>query len=152
MKRKVVLRGLLGFPQGVALGYAITLLLSLGWGNGEYLACTLDLANRMGSEIGAVLFQAILSGLIGSAFAASSVIWEMKDWSIIKQTGAYFLITASVMLPVAYFAGWMERSITGFLCYLGVFAIIFLAVWFIQYVFWKKKIRQMNSKIIAKKV
>lgn len=136
----------------MAIGYAITILLSVGWGNGEYLACSSDLANRIGSEAGAVLFQAILSGLIGSTFAASSVIWEMKDWSIIKQTGAYFLITASVMLPVAYFTGWMERSLIGFLCYLGIFAIIFLSVWLIQYAFWKKKIRRMNSKIIAKRM
>ena len=104
MKKKVVLRALLGFPLGIAFGYIITILTSLVWANGFYSPCVPGLIEQMGSEINAVILQAALSGLLGGVFAASSVIWEIENWSIAKQTGIYFAITALVMMPVAYFA------------------------------------------------
>ena len=31
MKKQVLLRGLQGFPLGIAIGYIITIIISLGW-------------------------------------------------------------------------------------------------------------------------
>ena len=64
MKKQLLLRGLLGFPIGIALGYLITILVSLGWGDGAYAPCMPALADAMGSEIGAVMLQALLCGLL----------------------------------------------------------------------------------------
>ena len=76
MKRKAILRGIVGMPVGILIGYAMTVLLSLGWGSGEYLPCAPELAARMGSEMGAVLLQAALCAVLGAAFGASSMIWS----------------------------------------------------------------------------
>ena len=57
----------------------------------------------MGNEINAVMLQAVLSGLLGTGFAASSVIWEIDTWSMVKQTGIYFSIISAVMLLNAAF-------------------------------------------------
>jgi len=83
-------------------------------------------------------------------FAACSVIWEMDRWSIAKQTCIYFLITSLVMMPIAYFTNWMEHTIIGFLLYFGIFAAIFIAVWFVQYRIWKNKVKKINSKFDKK--
>ncbi len=48
----------------------------------------------VGSEINAVILQTVLSGMIGTVFSASSVIWEIEYWSITKQTTIYFFITS----------------------------------------------------------
>ncbi|NLZ76278.1 MAG: DUF3021 domain-containing protein [Erysipelotrichia bacterium] len=151
MKKKVFLRGLLGFPIGISLGYIITILISLVNANGYYSAYVPQLVDVMGSEINAVVLQAFLSGVIGFSFGASSVIWEMDEWSIAKQTGIYFAITASVVMPVAYLARWMEPTFWGFVKYFGIFVVIFIVIWLMQYAFWKNKIDKVNQEIENKR-
>ncbi|MGI6510321.1 MAG: DUF3021 domain-containing protein [Erysipelotrichaceae bacterium] len=150
MKKKIFLRGLLGIPLGIAQGYIITILISLIHANGYYSPCVPELIETAGSEINAVILQAALSGLLGATFSASSVIWEMDNWSIAKQSGIYFAITALVMMPVAYFAKWMEPTIKGFVVYFGIFLLVYIVIWSIQYIFWKNKIDKMNQKISNK--
>ena len=78
MKKKLLLRGALGFPIGIAIGYVITICISLVWAGGYYSPCVPELAEALGSEIGAVALQALLCGLLGVGFAASSVIWGIQ--------------------------------------------------------------------------
>ena len=147
MKKQAVLRGMLGFPIGIAIGYILSIVFSLGWGDGGYYPCVPALEEAMGSQINAVLVQTLLSGLLGIAFSASSVIWEIDHWSIAKQTGIYFLITSLVMMPTAYINNWMEHSVAGFISYFGIFAGIFIAIWAAQYFRWKRKVDKMNEKL-----
>lgn len=145
--KKIFQRGLLGFPLGVFIGYAITIIISLFVADGYYSPCVPSLVDEFGSEIGAVIFQAVLCGLLGASFAAASLIWEKENWSIVKQTGIYFLIASITMFPIAYFTHWMEHSIFGFLVYIGIFAAIFVFMWVVQYCIWKSKIKGINKKI-----
>ncbi len=147
MKRKAILRGIVGMPVGILIGYAMTVLLSLGWGSGEYLPCAPELTARMGSEIGAVLLQAALCAVLGAAFGASSMIWEIERWSIARQTGAYLLVTSLAMLPTAYLLYWMQHSLAGFLVYFGIYLLIFLAIWLGNYFAIRRSIRKMNEKL-----
>lgn len=101
----------------------------------------------MGNEINAVIIQTVLCGLLGSGFSVSSVIWEIEHWSIVKQTGLYFLIISVIMLPIAYFMYWMEHSVTGFLSYFGIFILIFAVIWIVQFIIGKKNIKRMNEKL-----
>ncbi len=151
MKKQAFLRGLLGFPMGIALGYMITIFISIALGQGQYIPCVPELVDTMGSELNAIIFQTVLSGLLGSSFSASSVIWEIDSWSIAKQTGIHFLITAFVMMPIAYFTNWMEHTLIGFLSYFVIFVVIFVAVWFFQYFGWRNKIKKMNAKVKEKR-
>lgn len=105
----------------------------------------------MGNEINAVILQTILCGILGVGFAASSVIWEMDSWSIVKQTGIYFSIISATMLPIAYFAYWMEHSVVGFLIYFGIFALIFVVIWIIQFCIGRYNVRKMNEKLYQTK-
>lgn len=145
MKKKIVLRSMLGFPLGLAIGYVITIIISLIWADGYYAPCVPELAVMMGSEIKAVLIQSLLCGLLGSGFAAASVIWELDDWSLVKQTGIYFLIVSAIMMPIAYITYWMEHSPKGVLCYFGIFFIIFVAIWIVQYIIAKHNVKKWNE-------
>ncbi len=147
MKKKIALRGVLGFPVGITIGYFITIFISLGWANGDYVPCVPELVAVMGSEINAVLFQALLCGLLGTGFAACSVIWEMDHWSLVKQTGVYFLIVSWIMLPIAYFSYWMEHSVGGFFRYFAIFVLIFAIMWAMQWVSGKRNVRKMNESL-----
>lgn len=150
MKKKILLRGMLGFPLGIAIGYLITIITSLIWAEGYYSPCMPALTDMMGSEIHAVMLQAFLCGILGTGFAAGSVIWELEEWGIIRQTGTYFLLTSIIMMPIAYITHWMEHSLGGVLAYFGVFTVIFLFYWIVLYAAGRRNVRQMNEKLSRK--
>ena len=147
MKKKIILRGLFGLPVGIAIGFVITLLISICIGDGSFYPVTPELIKTTGNELNAVVLQTILCAILGVEFAMASVIWEIDSWSLAKQSGVYFLIISVVMLPIAYFANWMKHSITGVLSYVGIFVMIFAAVWISQYLLWKRRIKKMNARI-----
>ena len=142
-----VLRGLLGIPLGITIGTILSIIISLVWGNGYYAPCTPELIENMGTEINAVILQTVLCGLLGAAFGAGAVVWRMDRWSLTKQTGIYFLITAAVMLPIAYVLYWMEHSLKGLLGYAAIFAAIFIAIWVVEYSLGRCIVAKMNKKL-----
>lgn len=145
MKKKLIQRGLLGFPLGIAIGYVITVIVSICIGDGLFYPVNLKLVNMMGNELNAILFQTALSGIMGTGFAMASVIWEIDSWSLAKQSGIYFAIACMVMLPISYFANWMPHSTGGILSYVGIFVAIFLFTWLVQYSVLKRKVKKMNE-------
>ena len=87
MKKQILLRGMLGFPLGLAMGYLITIFISLTVSDGRYYPCVPELAAVMGNEINAVLLQAVLCGILGAGFGACSVIWQIESWGILNRLG-----------------------------------------------------------------
>ena len=146
-KKKVLERMLLGIPLGIAIGFVISIVASAFFGDGAYYSAPPSLIESMGGELKAVIFQVGMSALIGLVFAGASVIWEMHEWSLAKQSGLYFLIISLTMMPVAWFAHWMEHSLKGFLSYFAIFAGVFVVMWLIQYFFWRQKVKKINEKL-----
>lgn len=147
MKKRLIERGLLGFPLGIALGFVITVLISACIGDGVFYPVTPELLAALGNELNAVALQTLLCGVMGSAFAMASIVWEIDSWSLAKQSGIYFAIACVAMLPTAYVANWMRHSVVGVLSYIGIFVAIFLFVWLIQYFGWRRKIKKMNERV-----
>lgn len=147
MKRKIIARSALGFPLGITIGYLITIFISLAWADGHYAPCEPNLAYAMGSEINAVLLQALLSGILGIGFSGASVIWEIEHWGIVQQTGVYFAIVALIMMPIAYFLYWMEHTFWGFLSYFIIFVLVFIVFWIVMRMIGKHTVKQMNANL-----
>ncbi len=148
MKKKALLRGLRGFPVGIAIGHVISLIVSYIWGDGMYyVPCMPELVSAMGNEINALILQTFLYGVIGASIAAGTVVWEIDSWNLAKQTGVYFLIVSLVGLPIAYVLNWMEHSIVGFLDYFGRFVFYFVIIWIIKYLWWKSYVKKMNARL-----
>jgi hypothetical protein len=147
MKKQLFLRMLFGAPIGLASSTMITIVISLILGDGTYYAVVPSLVRDMGSEINAVILQAVLSMLYGAAWAGASVIWSMEKWSILKMTLVHLAVTSLATLPVAYFAQWMPHSVSGVLIYFGIFFAIYLGVWLSQYAVMKKRVNELNRKI-----
>ncbi len=147
MKKKILFRSMLGFPLGLAMGYIITILISLFLANGYYSPCVPELVEVMGNELNAVLLQAALCGILGAGFGGASVIWEMEDWGLVKQTGIYFSIVSVIMMPIAYVSYWMEHSLKGVLGYFGIFVLMFVTIWIVQYLIAKRDVKKLNEKL-----
>lgn len=147
MKKQLILRGILGFPIGIAIGHVITLIISLCVRDGLFYPVTQELIEMMGNELNATLFQTALCGIMGTGFAMASLIWDIDSWSLAKQSLVYFVVACVVMFPISYFAHWMHHSLVGFLSYVGIFVGIFVVTWLIQYCAWKRKLEKINEKI-----
>lgn len=147
MKRKIMARFIWGVPVGIAIGYMITIFVSLVWADGYYSPCMPELVASMGNEIRAVMLQALLCGVLGGGCAAGSVIWEIEDWSVVRQTGVYFLVICVVMMPTAYFMYWMERSVAGFFSYFGIFVLLFALIWILQFMLGKRDVKKLNENL-----
>ena len=129
MKKKVILRGLFGLPVGIAIGFVITLLISICIGDGSFYPVTPELIQTTGNQLNAVILQTILCAIIGVGFAMASVIWEIDSWSLAKQSGIYFSIACVTMFPIAYITNWMKHNAIGILSYVGIFVAIFVITW-----------------------
>ena len=69
MKKKMIQRGLLGFPLGIAIGFVITVIISMCIGDGSFYPVTPELIDTMKNELNAVILQTILCGILGTGFA-----------------------------------------------------------------------------------
>lgn len=147
MKKKIIMRGLLGLPTGIAIGFVITLIISACIGNGSFYPVTPELIDTMGNELNAVILQTVLCAVMGVGFAAASIIWELDSWSLAKQSGIYFTIISVIMLPIAYVTNWMKHTALGVLSYVAIFVASFIIVWLSQYLLWKRKIKKMNALV-----
>lgn len=147
MKKKLLSRAAAGALAGLAISYAITILLSLGWGGGSYLPCRPELAALAGSESRAVALQALFALLVGAGFGACSLIWQIDRWSLARQTGVYFFLISLVMLPAAYGMYWMEHSLAGFAWYFGAFAVLFVLLWAAELLVGRHSVRRLNARL-----
>lgn len=146
-KNNIVKRALIGFPIGIAIGYLISIIISFTFGNGAYSPCTPLLIKSMGNEINAVIFQTILTGLLGSVFSSASLIWDIEELSLLKQTLYFFLITSVTMMIIAYLLKWVAPTMLSLLSFLLSFVIIFAIIWITQYLIWREKIKKLNDNI-----
>ena len=149
MKKMILRRCLAGAPIGLAISTAITIIISLNIGDGKYYAVTPELTADCGSEIMAVVIQALCSMLYGAAFSGASLVWN-TDWSLTKMTAVHFLICSAATFPTAYLMRWMDHSVGGVLMYFGIFVAIYIAIWVSQYAGMKRKIEAFNQKVGAK--
>lgn len=129
-------------PTGIAIGFVITLIISICIGNGSFYPVTPELIDATGNELNAVILQTVLCAIMGAGFAAASIIWELDSWSLAKQSGIYFMIISVIMLPIAYFTNWMKHTALGVLSYMAIFVV----VWLSQYLLWKRKIKQQLNR------
>lgn len=151
MKKEFVLRVFIGLLGGIVISYLITIGISLAIGDGSYYPCVPNLIERFGNEVTAIIIQTVLSAVLGAGFAGSSIIWEMDEWSLLKQTSIYFGIVSVLMMTVAYICEWMEHSVKGVLVYFAIFFAIFVVVWIVQYFTWKIRISKIEEGIQKKK-
>ena len=147
MKKEFVLRVFIGLLGGIVISYLITIGISLAISDGSYYPCVPSLIERFGNEITAIIIQTVLSAVLGAGFAGSSIIWEMDEWSLLKQTSIYFGIVSVLMMTVAYICEWMEHSVKGILSYFGIFFAIFIVIWIVQYLIWKIRISKIKEGI-----
>ncbi len=147
MKKKLIIRCLFGAPIGLTISYIITIIVSLCINKGVYYPAAHELIKVCGGELNAVIVQMICSLIYGAVFAGSSVIWELDNWSLLKQTAVHCSIVSLTTFPIAYLMHWFPHNIIGVIVYFAILLFIYAGIWFSQYNAMKKKLRSMNDKL-----
>lgn len=148
--KKALLRGLLGAPIGVTIGYAITILISLIVGNESFSPVVPAFQEAVGTQTQAVAVQFILLCLMGFLFALASCIWEVERWSLTRQTVLHFLTITLATLPIAWACRWADHLPGGILGYFGIFFLIYLLIWVSVSLSVRRKIRSANAKLMQR--
>lgn len=148
MFKEVLRRCAVGAVFGVTLSQLIAIIISLCIADGTFYAVVPRLTERMGSEVTAAIVQTVCSFLYGAMFGGMSVVWELDNWSILKQTVVHFSVVSVVTMPIAYVTEWMQHSVLGAIIYFAIFALSYAFIWFSQYMAMKKRIDEMNKKVV----
>lgn len=147
MLKTIIKRFFLGFIYEVFATNVISILFSINIGNGSYYHIAPGIMQICNTELAAVILQFFLAGILGGVFGLATVFWEIDSWSIAKQTIINFTTTTVTMLIIAYICCWMPHTIKGFLCWLSVFIVVYVIIWFICYSVYKHKINQVNKSL-----
>ena len=73
-------------------------------------------------------------GIIIASVAAASVIYEIENWSLFKQSVIHFLIMLVTVLPLLYISGWYKlNSVLDHVKVFGIFLFVGIVLWTISY-------------------
>lgn len=76
-----------------------------------------------------------ITGLIITAVAATSVIYDVKSWTLTRQSIVHFLIMLVTVYPCLVFSGWFStKSILDLVKIFGFFLIVGIILWTISYI------------------
>ena len=147
LKKEAVKRAIMGFIYGVFIGQTILILESLMARDGNFYPVAASLVNLAGTKIGAVIIQYFLTGLIGTTFAATTVLFEIDNWSLLKQTIIHFIITSIVMYIAGFLCGWFPHKLSSTLIWFGIFIVIYVIFWISFSSYYKNKVKKINEAL-----
>ncbi|MEG0775815.1 DUF3021 domain-containing protein [Clostridium sp.] len=131
--KQFILRGLFGITIGVFINQLIMLIMAM---NGNIVSIPSNI----------VITQFIISSLTGFYCAGVSVIFEIEEWSLLRQT-----ITHSIAMlpyfPVAVYAGWMPGTLIGRLIFIINYILVYVIIWASFKKYWEKKTKALNEEL-----
>ena len=123
MVRKILKRAGFGFVLGMAAGNLIACL------TGHPNIVSPALLEKAGSLSAALLWQTLLSGVIGFASFAGVGVYQIDRWSLLLADAVHCLSYMIFFLPIAFFLGWLDTAAEALVMaaiLLGVHTLIFL--------------------------
>lgn len=147
MKKKLLLRCIVGAAIGLTISNIITIVISIFMGDGIYYPVAPELISDCKNEINAVILQTVCSLICGMAWAGASIIWEIEKLGVLRQTVIHFLIASIASFPIAYFMRWMEHSVLGIISYFGIWIFIYIVIWLSTFFSIKNRLKKINQKI-----
>ncbi|HHX70117.1 MAG TPA: DUF3021 domain-containing protein [Gallicola sp.] len=145
MKRKLIIRIILGFIVGAIIGNLITLLVNLGYGEKASIVSPHQV-EAIG-KLWAIILQTILSGLLGVTGVGGIYFYDIESWSLLKSTIAHslsILIGFIVVFPVLK---WVPFTFWSCLIIAIIVSVVYALIWLIMYLIWKKEVEKMNEDL-----
>jgi len=130
IKTKFIIRALLGFSLGMVIGIVFFVLAT---SDGEPLDRTYLVMHLFGS------------GILGLIANGGAIVYDFEDWGLGRATFTHYIVTFITMFAVSEILGWFPHSVL--LVMVVMFSVVYLIIWMIEYLLWKKEIRQINRQL-----
>lgn len=84
---------------------------------------------------------------IGIYFGVSSLIFDIENWSRLKQTLTHSVLSLIIFFPVAIGLGWIPREASVIITCLVIFIMIYALLWFGMWWYYRKLTQSMNDLV-----
>ena len=135
MKKKILIRSIIGFLLGMVLGNLIMIFLS----GGTFPWAPDTLILRFGSIQKVMILQTLFSGLMGAIAMGGSVV-----------TGIHYLLTMGSFLVISSVMDWCSDAKT-YLVIIVLMTVAYVLVWLIMYVIYSRQVQELNELLEQKK-
>lgn len=115
-----------------------------------FVALTIFMMQGMEVPV-AILWRNMFGSLLmGVYFGAASLIFEIENWSPLKQTVIHFFISLMVWLPIGLYLGWIPFDIVSLLIAVVLFVVTYMIFWFSTKLYFMKIAKEMNHSVRKK--
>lgn len=146
MWRKILHRAACGYCATVTISLIASLISALC---GAEHMCMPEFSARVGGENIGFILQTLLMSLIGLAFGAGSVFFEIDRWSFLQQGAAHLALTLAVWVAVELIC-FTPVTTPVVISFLLSAAATYIITWSIQYFVWRAQVRQLDARIRMK--
>lgn len=146
MLKRSLFRGAVSFSCALAAAQLVTLFTML-LSHGSRLPLVPELAGRFSSDGIALGVQNVCAGIIGLAFGACSIIFDIEKWSFVKQGIVHFIITSAVWVGISVFCWGLGKYTATLISTFINFAVTYFLIWFLNYRRYKKNIEEINERL-----
>ena len=126
--KKATLLGLAGFVIGAAIVICLVLLDS--------------------QPLQGAFAHIVTGGIYGAVAMGSSVVYSIEKWSIARATATHFLLVFALYFFLVISMGWFSLSDPVFWIVVGAMVAVYILIWLIQYLSYRRQIREMNDELI----
>lgn len=93
-----------------------------------------------------IIWKNMLGSMImGIYFGSSSLLFDLEEWSPLKQTSVHFALSLIIWLPLAVWMEWLSLKLFPVLAGIGSFIIVYLIFWLGSFLYFKKLENEMNN-------
>ena len=126
--KKATLLGLAGFVIGAAIVICLVLLDS--------------------QPLQGAFAHIVIGGIYGAVAMGSSVVYGIEKWSIARATATHFLLVFALYFLLVISMGWFSLSDPVFWIVVGTMVAVYILIWLLQYLSYRRQIREMNDELI----
>ena len=127
-----------GYVLGMAVGNMIAAL------TGHLNIVSPELLQKAGSLSAALLWQTLLSGLIGAAGFGGTLLYKLDRWPLAACDAVHLALVLAVFLPVGKFLGWFPSAAGALLMAIIMSAVHFL-IFLIMCAHYRTQVRELNE-------
>lgn len=86
-------------------------------------------------------------GIIITFVALASVIYDIENWSLLKQSIVHFFTMLITVLPCLYFSGWfILKSLVDYFIVFGIFIFVGVLLWTTAYIVFGKILNKKSKE------
>ena len=115
-----------------------------------FVALTILMVKGMEVSVTTIWMNMLGSIVMGVYFGSASLIFEIENWSPLKQTVIHFFISLMVWLPIGLCLGWIPFDSISLLISIFLFVVTYLFFWYSTRLYFLKIAKEMNNSVRKK--